>query len=41
MTNIKYRLLNVFAETTFGGNLLAVIEDGSGLTIPVTASFYE
>ena len=32
MTNIRYRLLNVFAETTFGGNPLAVIEDGSGLT---------
>ena len=32
MTKIQYRLLNVFAETTFGGNPLAVIEDGSGLT---------
>lgn len=32
MTKIRYRLLNVFAETTFGGNPLAVIEDGSSLT---------
>jgi PhzF family phenazine biosynthesis protein len=32
MPTIKYRLLNVFAETTFGGNPLAVIEDGSMLT---------
>lgn len=27
---IRYRLLKVFAETTFGGKPLAVIEDGSG-----------
>lgn len=32
MTKIRYRLLNVFAESTFGGNPLAVIEDGDGLT---------
>lgn len=32
MPQIQYRLLNVFAETTFGGNPLAVIEDGSTLT---------
>lgn len=32
MPTIQYRLLNVFAETTFGGNPLAVIEDGSLLT---------
>lgn len=31
MPTVQYRLLNVFAETTFGGNPLAVIEDGSGL----------
>ncbi|MDO9194301.1 MAG: PhzF family phenazine biosynthesis protein [Undibacterium sp.] len=31
MPNIKYRLLNVFAETKFGGNPLAVVEDGRGL----------
>ncbi|MET3118275.1 trans-2,3-dihydro-3-hydroxyanthranilate isomerase [Undibacterium sp. GrIS 1.8] len=32
MPTIQYRLLNVFAETSFGGNPLAVIEDGSALT---------
>jgi PhzF family phenazine biosynthesis protein len=32
MRKIRYRLLNIFAETTFGGNPLAVIENGSGLT---------
>lgn len=32
MPTIQYRLLNVFAETTFGGNPLAVIEDGSQLS---------
>jgi PhzF family phenazine biosynthesis protein len=32
MPHIRYRLLNVFAETTFGGNPLAVIEDGSALS---------
>jgi PhzF family phenazine biosynthesis protein len=32
MKTIKYRLLNVFAEIPFGGNPLAVIEDGSSLT---------
>lgn len=32
MTTIHFRLLNVFAESTFGGNPLAVIEDGSALT---------
>jgi trans-2,3-dihydro-3-hydroxyanthranilate isomerase len=32
MPTVLYRLVNVFAETTFGGNPLAVIEDGSGLT---------
>ncbi|QNM96159.1 PhzF family phenazine biosynthesis protein [Chitinimonas koreensis] len=32
MPLIRYRLLNVFAEETFGGNPLAVIEDGSMLS---------
>jgi PhzF family phenazine biosynthesis protein len=32
MPTIDYRLVNVFAETTFGGNPLAVVEDGSGLS---------
>jgi trans-2,3-dihydro-3-hydroxyanthranilate isomerase len=32
MPTVLYRLVNVFAETTFGGNPLAVIEDGSGLS---------
>lgn len=32
MPSIRYRILNVFAETPFGGNPLAVIEDGSVLT---------
>ncbi len=32
MPHLRYRLLNVFAETPFGGNPLAVIEDGSGLS---------
>jgi trans-2,3-dihydro-3-hydroxyanthranilate isomerase len=32
MPTVHYRLVNVFAETTFGGNPLAVIEDGSSLT---------
>jgi PhzF family phenazine biosynthesis protein len=32
MPVIRYRLLNVFAETTFGGNPLAVVEDGSVLS---------
>lgn len=32
MPAIRYRLLNVFAETPFGGNPLAVIEDGSSLS---------
>ncbi|MFA9218363.1 MAG: PhzF family phenazine biosynthesis protein [Sphingomonadaceae bacterium] len=32
MPTLHYRLLNVFAETTFGGNPLAVIEDGSLLS---------
>lgn len=32
MPAIRYRLLNVFAETTFGGNPLAVIEDGTPLS---------
>jgi len=32
MPAVKFRLLNVFAETTFGGNPLAVIEDGSALS---------
>jgi len=32
MPSIQYRLVNVFAETPFGGNPLAVIEDASGLT---------
>ncbi|MEO7496717.1 MAG: PhzF family phenazine biosynthesis protein [Massilia sp.] len=31
MPTLQYRLLNVFAETTFGGNPLAVIENGTGL----------
>lgn len=32
MRRYRYRLLNVFAETTFGGNPLAVFEDGRGLS---------
>jgi PhzF family phenazine biosynthesis protein len=32
MRTYRYRLLNVFAETTFGGNPLCVFEDGSGLS---------
>lgn len=32
MPTIRYRLVNVFAETPFGGNPLAVIEDASMLT---------
>lgn len=32
MPNLRYRLVNVFAESPFGGNPLAVIEDASGLT---------
>jgi len=32
MPTIRYRFVNVFAETPFGGNPLAVIEDGSRLT---------
>ena len=32
MPTIRYRLVNVFAETPFGGNPLAVIEDASALT---------
>jgi trans-2,3-dihydro-3-hydroxyanthranilate isomerase len=32
MPTVPYRLVNVFAETTFGGNPLAVIEDASGLS---------
>ena len=32
MPHLRYRLLNVFAETPFGGNPLAVIEDGSSLS---------
>jgi PhzF family phenazine biosynthesis protein len=32
MPTIQYRLVNVFAETPFGGNPLAVIEDGSALS---------
>ena len=32
MPTVQYRLLNVFAETPFGGNPLAVIEDGSALS---------
>ena len=31
MPTVRYRIVNVFAETPFGGNPLAVIEDGSGL----------
>lgn len=31
MTSYAYRLLNVFAETTFGGNPLCVFEDARGL----------
>jgi PhzF family phenazine biosynthesis protein len=31
MRTYRYRILNVFAETTFGGNPLCVFEDGSGL----------
>jgi trans-2,3-dihydro-3-hydroxyanthranilate isomerase len=32
MPTIRYQILNVFAETTFGGNPLAVVEDGAGLS---------
>ncbi|MGQ5523876.1 PhzF family phenazine biosynthesis protein [Chitinimonas sp. PSY-7] len=32
MPAIRYQILNVFAETTFGGNPLAVIEDASALS---------
>lgn len=32
MRTYRYRILNVFAETTFGGNPLCVFEDGSGLS---------
>lgn len=32
MPIVQYRLVNVFAETPFGGNPLAVIEDGSALS---------
>ncbi|MDQ2821427.1 MAG: PhzF family phenazine biosynthesis protein [Pseudomonadota bacterium] len=32
MPSIRYRLVNVFAETPFGGNPLAVVEDASMLT---------
>lgn len=32
MRTYRYRLLNVFAESTFGGNPLCVFEDGSGLS---------
>lgn len=32
MPSLRFRLLNVFAETTFGGNPLCVVEDGQGLT---------
>ena len=31
MPDYRFRILNVFAETTLGGNPLAVFEDGSGL----------
>jgi PhzF family phenazine biosynthesis protein len=32
MRTYRYRILNVFAETLFGGNPLCVFEDGSGLS---------
>lgn len=32
MRTYNYRLVNVFAESTFGGNPLCVFEDGRGLT---------
>ncbi|PHV10281.1 PhzF family phenazine biosynthesis protein [Chitinimonas sp. BJB300] len=32
MPRIQYQILNVFAETPFGGNPLAAIEDGTGLS---------
>lgn len=32
MPTIRYRLVNVFADTPFGGNPLAVVEDASELT---------
>jgi PhzF family phenazine biosynthesis protein len=32
MPTLRYHLVNVFAETTFGGNPLAVFEDGRGLS---------
>lgn len=31
MSRYAFRLLNVFAQSTFGGNQLAVFEDGRGL----------
>src|SRR5512139_1485208 len=31
MQTLKFRLVNVFAETPLGGNPLCVFEDGSGL----------
>ncbi|MBV8635136.1 MAG: PhzF family phenazine biosynthesis protein [Burkholderiaceae bacterium] len=34
MAQYSYRLLNVFAESTFGGNPLCVFEDGTGLDEP-------
>lgn len=34
MPTVAYRLVNVFAETAFGGNPLAVIEDAGSLTDP-------
>lgn len=32
MPQVRYQIVNVFAETAFGGNPLAVIEDGSALS---------
>lgn len=32
LTTIAYRIVNVFAETAFGGNPLAVVEDARGLS---------
>lgn len=32
MTQYRFRIVNVFAETTFGGNPLCVFEDGRGLS---------
>ncbi|HEV2609231.1 MAG TPA: phenazine biosynthesis protein PhzC/PhzF, partial [Noviherbaspirillum sp.] len=32
MARYGFRIVNVFAESTFGGNPLCVFEDGRGIT---------